>query len=153
MAEKIFVMKTKKAETIQVIQSSGDGRCSTILEVIMAYARLDFSCKTTITNSGDVFDAIGAGVNMLGEELKSSTISLKEKEQLLREIHHRVKNNLQIISSLLSLQSENVKDKKFLALIRESRNRIKSMALENKMLYTTNDLSHVKLQKTNKRLL
>ena len=139
-------MKKKSAETSPQNAGSGDGRCSLILEVIMAYARLDFSRKTNISNNGDVFDAIGAGVNMLGEELKSSTISLKEKEQLLREIHHRVKNNLQIISSLLSLQSENVKDKKFLSLIRESRNRIKSMALVHEMLYTTTDLSHVKLK-------
>ena len=112
----------------------------------MAYARLDFSQKTEISSEGDVFDAIGAGVNMLGEELKSSTVSLREKEQLLREIHHRVKNNLQIISSLLSLQTHNVKDKNFLSLIRESRNRIKSMALVHEMLYSTKDLSRVKLK-------
>ncbi len=118
-----------------------------ILDVIMAYARLDFSQKTVLSNEGDVFDAIGAGVNMLGEELKSSVVSLREKEQLLREIHHRVKNNLQIISSLLSLQTHNVKDERFLALIRESRNRIRSMALVHEMLYTTVDLSQVKLKK------
>ncbi|HXB40310.1 MAG TPA: histidine kinase dimerization/phosphoacceptor domain -containing protein [Bacteroidia bacterium] len=116
-----------------------------ILEVIMAYARLDFSQKTKIGNEGDIFDAISAGVNMLGEELKNSTVSLREKEQLLREIHHRVKNNLQIISSLLSLQTYNEKDKKFLSLIRESRNRIKSMALVHEMLYSTSDLSRVQL--------
>lgn len=117
-----------------------------ILEVIMAYARLDFSKKIEIGKEGDMFDAISAGVNMLGEELKSSTVSLREKEQLLREIHHRVKNNLQIISSLLSLQTYNVKDEKFLALIRESRNRIKSMALVHEMLYSTPDLSRVQLK-------
>ena len=117
-----------------------------ILEVIMSYARLDFSDKTSISDKGDVFDAIGAGVNMLGEELKSSVVSLREKEQLLREIHHRVKNNLQIISSLLNLQSHNTKDERFLALIRESRNRIKSMALVHEMLYATIDLSKIRLK-------
>ncbi len=121
-------------------------RGNKILEVIMSYARLDFSQKTSISNEGDVFDAIGAGVNMLGEELKSSTLSLREKEQLLREIHHRVKNNLQIISSLLNLQTESTHDEKFLALIRESRNRIKSMALVHEMLYATADLSNIKLK-------
>ncbi len=126
--------------------ASAQSKEKKILEVIMAYARLDFSQKTKIGNGGDVFDAISAGVNMLGEELKSSTVSLREKEQLLREIHHRVKNNLQIISSLLSLQTYNVKDKKFLTLIRESRNRIKSMALVHEMLYSTSDLSEVKLK-------
>jgi two-component sensor histidine kinase len=122
-----------------------DVRGNRILEVIMSYARLDFSQRTDISNKGDVFDAIGAGVNMLGEELKSSTLSLREKEQLLREIHHRVKNNLQIISSLLNLQTEYTQDENFLALIRESRNRIRSMALVHEMLYATKDLSRIKL--------
>jgi two-component sensor histidine kinase len=117
-----------------------------ILEVIMSYARLDFTAKTEIGTKGDVFDAISAGVNMMGEELKSSTISLREKEQLLKEVHHRVKNNLQIISSLLNLQSQNISDKKFMAMVRESRNRIKSMALVHEMLYSTADLSHIKLR-------
>jgi len=121
-------------------------RSNKILEVIMSYAHLDFSQKATIGDEGDVLDAIGAGVNMLGEELKSSTLSLREKEQLLRELHHRVKNNLQIISSLLNLQTENTQDEKFLALIRESRNRIKSMALVHEMLYATADLSSIKLK-------
>ena len=125
---------------------TGKLRENKILEVIMSYARLDFSKKTIISDKGDVFDAIGAGVNMLGEELKSSTLSLREKEQLLREIHHRVKNNLQIISSLLNLQTENIQDEKFLALIRESQNRIKSMALVHEMLYATADLSSIKFK-------
>lgn len=122
-------------------------RGNKILDVIISYARLDFSQKTIISDEGDVFDAIGAGVNMLGEELKSSNLSLREKEHLLREIHHRVKNNLQIISSLLNLQTESTHDEKFLALIRESRNRIKSMALVHEMLYATADLSNIKLKK------
>jgi two-component sensor histidine kinase len=126
---------------------SAESKEREILKVIMAYARLDFTEKADIAGTGDIFDAMGAGVNMLGEELKSSVISLREKEQLLREIHHRVKNNLQIISSLLSLQTHNVKDENFLALIRESRNRIKSMALVHEMLYATSNLSEVRLKK------
>jgi two-component sensor histidine kinase len=137
---------------IEIQNNSTKLRENKILEVIMAYARLDFSKKTIISDKGDVFDAIGAGVNMLGEELKSSNLSLREKEQLLREIHHRVKNNLQIISSLLNLQTESTKDKKFLSLIRESRNRIKSMALVHEMLYATADLSNIKLKNYIKNL-
>ncbi len=130
-----------KAESNKEIYS--DKRANDILEVILAYARLEFDKKTELIGSEDVFDAISAGVNMLGEELENSTISLKEKEQLLQEVHHRVKNNLQIISSLLNLQSESVQDKKFLSLIRESKNRINSMALIHEMLYATKDLSHI----------
>jgi two-component sensor histidine kinase len=117
-------------------------RASEILEVIMSYARLDFSVKTKIAGSGDVLDAISSGVNMLGEELKSSTMTVKEKDHLLREIHHRVKNNMQIISSLLNLQSEHVKDERFLGMIRDSRNRINAMAFIHEMLYATADFKY-----------
>lgn len=69
--------------------------------------------------------------------------SLKEKEILLREIHHRVKNNLQIISALLMLQADESEDSELLLKYKESENRIHSMALIHERMYQSKDLSSI----------
>ncbi len=72
--------------------------------------------------------------------------SLKEKEILLRELHHRTKNNMQVISSLLDLHSINIEDKDILHIIKEVQNRIKSISLVHEKLYQAKDLSNVNLK-------
>ena len=89
---------------------------------------------------------------LLAEEIKAREGSearlrgaLKEKEVLLSEVHHRVKNNLQIISSLLEMQGGHMRHKRIGRLLRESQNRVRAMALIHEKLYQCEDLETIDL--------
>ncbi|MFK7809575.1 MAG: histidine kinase dimerization/phosphoacceptor domain -containing protein [Saprospiraceae bacterium] len=82
----------------------------------------------------------------LAQKNKIVSKALADKELLLREIHHRVKNNLQVISSLLRLQSKYIKDDNALSALNEGRNRVQSMALIHQNLYQDNNLMGIQIK-------
>ena len=97
------------------------------------------------TDEGNFVSAAIRDVSRNKEIERQVRASLKEKEALLQEIHHRVKNNLQIIASLLSLQSGYIKDPAMLTKFEESQGRIRSMALIHEKLYQSESLAKVDL--------
>jgi len=93
---------------------------------------------------------------VLDKRVKEQTTELTkqnhEKEILLKEIHHRVKNNLQMVSSLLNLQAITINDEKALAALQECRNRVNSMAVVHARLYRTENLSEIGFQSYTEQL-
>jgi two-component sensor histidine kinase/PAS domain-containing protein len=79
--------------------------------------------------------------------------TLEEKDVLLQEIHHRVKNNLQVVSALIELQIQYMKDRNSINTLRDSQNRIRTMALIHETLYRSHDLSKVEFQIYIKKLV
>jgi two-component sensor histidine kinase len=83
------------------------------------------------------------------EELRNS---LRQKETLLKEVHHRVKNNLQVVTSLLNLQADRLTDPGAVVALREMRNRVHTIAAIHELLYRSGDLSRIDFSEYVRRL-
>jgi PAS domain S-box-containing protein len=149
LAETLYRYPEFRKDFLQILDKNGS-----VENFEVEMKRKDGSIVTISTSSHYVHDKTGARVGVEGI-LKDITLrkrtelalieSLREKEVLLKEIHHRVKNNLQIVSGLMYLQSKSVEDKEIRNILSACRNRISSMALLHENLYQISDLASVSM--------
>lgn len=107
-----------------------------------------------LDSSGEITRYIGINENITDRRDMEERVreSLREKEVLLKEIHHRVKNNLQIVSSLLRLQSSRLENSVAKVALQDMQNRVRSMALIHEHLYRSDNLARVDMAEYLKRL-
>jgi PAS domain S-box-containing protein len=135
-----------RVEDLQVIESRSPKRVEELITDADGNVKWLETIKTPIVDeSGDVIGTTGIARDITRRKRFEEHIqqSLREKEALLQEVHHRVKNNLQIISSLLGLQAASVEDERAVDILRDSRGRIRSMAFIHEKLYESKDLAKI----------
>jgi PAS domain S-box-containing protein len=119
---------------IPIVRKDGDIRIA-LWNSANIYAEDGTTLIATIAQGTDITTRKQAEENL--------TASLREKELLLQEIHHRVKNNMQVISSLLKLQAATIKDETLREPFRDSEHRVRAMALVHEKLYQAKDFTHI----------
>jgi len=150
----MLVHPEDKEDVLRRLQDHLDGK-TPLYEAELRLRAKDGSWRWTLDRGKVVRrDAAGTPLRVSGTQLDITERreaenrlreSLHEKEILLREIHHRVKNNLQVISSLFNLQAQTVTDPNVLAALKESHNRVRSMGLVHHVMYQAADFAAVDL--------
>ena len=133
----LIVMETKKP---QRFDESGNFKGEFVYLDVYKAPFWDENC--------DLIGTVGCARVVTKERQAEEQIkrSLQEKEVLLREIHHRVKNNLQVVSSLLNMQARNARDKDTIEILFEARDRISTMSLIHSQLYESSDLAEINMK-------
>jgi len=147
----ILFPEASREESLNKIAHTLSGECWDLVEIPIL--RKDGDIRLVLWNSANIYSSdgktltatIAQGTDITERKKREEQIkaSLREKEVLLKEIHHRVKNNLQIISSLLSLQSRYTENKETLKMLKESRSRIRSIALIHEKLCRSKDFAKI----------
>ena len=132
------LIELRRKESIASVESTLVERSGKRIPVLMSVAGFRGLAEEF---AGFIISATDIGERIEAEDKIRQ--SLEDKEMLLKEIHHRVKNNLQVISSLLNLQSRTIEDERALDMLRDSQDRVKSMALIHEKLYQSEDLARV----------
>ena len=136
-AEKYRQIREQEIGTVETRWRRKDG---VICDILLSSVPLD----SNDWNRGVTFSALDITERKAAEEKQRGL--LREKEILLAEVHHRVKNNMQVITSLLNLQAEDVSDEYTRILLEESRNRIQSMALVHEQLYRSREYASISFE-------
>jgi PAS domain S-box-containing protein len=147
VAEKHYVYSYQREEVVRLLKETG--------EIVNYQAQIRLSDGTikwiqfsgTTVDDKNFFKGVAADITEQKIAEQKVQSSLEEKEILLKEIHHRVKNNLQMIQSLLSLQSNQIKDPENKKAFADSSSRIKSMSLIHETLYHSEDIAKLDVNK------
>jgi two-component sensor histidine kinase len=144
-SEELAKEKMKNREKDLLLERRREEMASKDMRINLVFISLVF---TLLGFAGLVYAYLKSIKNqrLIAEQKRIIENSLVEKDSLLKEIHHRVKNNLQMVSSLLSLQTKNTRSKAAIEALEEGKTRVKAMALIHQKLYQNDDLSVIEMQ-------
>ncbi len=145
---KVFNMNNPKTEcsALNVLRTGETSQSETHINIANDGKKFFYEVAAPVRDEKGNISQITAVVIDITERKRMEErirISLTEKEVLIREVHHRVKNNMAIISSLLKLQANKITDNKYKEMFEDSMGRIKSMAIAHEKLYLSKDLANV----------